>query len=52
MKRFNETYRKRKFLTRNEWADTYKAINSETEEIVSVNVLIKKSNDEEYIKNL
>lgn len=52
MKRFNETYRKRKFLSRSEWADTYKAIHSKTEEIVIVTLLINRSSDEEYIKNL
>lgn len=32
MKYFNETYIKRKFMTRNEWADTYKAVHATTEE--------------------
>ena len=50
MKRFNETYGKRQFLSRNEWADTYKAIHSESEEKVIVKVLVNKSTDEEYIK--
>ncbi|WP_434793219.1 hypothetical protein TPDSL_25390 [Terrisporobacter petrolearius] len=52
MKYFNETYIKRRFVTRNDWADTYKAIHSSTEEKVTLKVLVKKSNDEEYIKNL
>lgn len=52
MKRFNETYGKRQFLSRNEWADTYKAIHSESEEKVIVKVLVNKSTDEEYINNL
>ena len=39
-------------MTRNDWADTYKAIHSSTEEKVTLKVLVKKSNDEEYIKNL
>lgn len=52
MKYFNETYIKRKFITRNEWADTYRAIHSSTEEKVILKVLVRKSNDEEYIKNL
>ena len=52
MKRFNETYGKRKFLSRNEWADTYKAIHSKTEEKVIVKVLVNKSHDEVYINNL
>ena len=52
MKYFNETYIKRKFMTRNEWADTYKAIHATTEEKVVLKVLVKKSNDDEYIKNL
>ena len=52
MKRFNETYGKRKFLSRNEWADTYKAIHSGNEDIVLVKLLVNKSNDEEYINNL
>ena len=37
MKRFNETYRKRQFITRNQWADTYKAIHADTEEKVIFN---------------
>ena len=52
MKYFNETYIKRKFLTRNEWADTYKAIHATTEEKVILKVLVRKSNDEEYINKL
>ena len=52
MKRFNETYGKRQFLSRNEWADTYKAVHSESEEKVIVKVLVNKSTDEEYINNL
>lgn len=52
MKRFNETYGKRQFLSRNEWADTYKAIHSESEEKIIVKVLVNKSTDEEYINNL
>ena len=52
MKYFNETYIKRKFLTRNEWADTYKAIHATTDEKVILKVLVRKSNDEEYINNL
>ena len=43
MKRFNETYGKRQFLSRNEWADTYKAIHSESEEKVIVKVLVNKN---------
>lgn len=52
MKYFNETYIKRKFLTRNEWADTYKAIHATTDEKVILKVLVRKSNDEEYINKL
>lgn len=52
MKYFNETYIKRRFVTRNDWADTYKAIHSSTEEKVTLKVLVRKSNDEEYINNL
>ena len=52
MKYFNETYIKRKFITRNEWADTYKAIHAATEHRVILKVLVKKSEDEEYINNL
>lgn len=52
MKYFNETYTKRKFITRNEWADTYKAIHATTEEKVILKVLVNKSNDEEYINQL
>lgn len=52
MKYFNETYIKRKFMTRDEWADTYKAIHAITEEKVILKVLVRKSNDEEYINKL
>lgn len=52
MKYFNETYIKRKFITRNEWADTYKAIHAVTEEKVILKILVRKSNDEEYINKL
>ena len=52
MKYFNETYIKRKFVTRNEWADTYKAVHSTTEERVTLKVLVRNSKDEEYINNL
>ena len=52
MKYFNETYIKRKFMTRNEWADTYKAVHATAEEKVILKVLVRKSQDEEYINNL
>ena len=52
MKYFNETYIKRRFVTRNEWADTYKAVHSTTEERVTLKVLVRNSKDEEYINNL
>lgn len=52
MKYFNETYIKRKFMTRNEWADTYKAVHATTDEKVILKVLVRKSQDEEYINNL
>ena len=52
MKYFNETYKKREFLSRNEWADTYRATHAVTDEHVTLKVLAKKSNDEEYINNL
>lgn len=52
MKYFNETYKKREFLRRNEWADTYRATHAVTDEHVTLKVLAKKSNDEEYINNL
>ena len=52
MKRFNETYGKRKFISRNEWADTYKAIHAQSEEKVIVKLLVNKSDDEKYINNL
>lgn len=52
MKRFNETYRNRQFVSRNQWADTYKAIHATTEEEVVLKVLVNQSNDEEYINNL
>ena len=52
MNRFNETYGKRKFISRNEWADTYKAIHAQSEEKVIVKLLVNKSDDEKYINNL
>lgn len=52
MKYFNETYTKRKFMTRNEWSDTYRAIHAETEEKVILKVLVRKSNDERYVNSL
>lgn len=52
MKYFNETYRKRQFITRNEWADTYKSIHAITEKEVILKVLVKDSKDEEYINHL
>ena len=39
-------------MTRNEWADTYKAVHATTEEKVILKVLVRKSQDEEYINNL
>lgn len=52
MRYFNETYIKRQFITRNEWADTYKAIDSITDEKVILKVLVRKSQDNKYINNL
>ena len=52
MKRFNETYRKRQFITRNQWADTYKAIHADTEEKVILKVLVRQGDDKEYISHL
>ena len=52
MKRFNETYRKRQFITRNQWADTYKAIHADTEEKVILKVLVRQGDNEEYISHL
>ena len=39
MRRFNETYKKRQFITRNDWADTYKSIHADTEETVILKVI-------------
>ena len=39
-------------MTRNEWADTYKAVHATAEEKVILKVLVRKSQDEEYINNL
>ncbi len=52
MKYFNETYTKRIFITRNEWADTYKAINAKTKDIVTLKILSNKTDDKEYIQEL
>lgn len=52
MRRFNETYKKRQFITRNDWADTYKSIHAETEETVILKVISNRSENEEYINNL
>ncbi len=52
MKYFNETYRKREFLSRSEWADTYRATQAKTDEHVILKVLVRKSSDEQYINNL
>ena len=52
MRRFNETYKKRQFITRNDWADTYKSIHSHTEESVILKVISNRSENEEYINNL
>lgn len=52
MRRFNETYKYRKFISRNDWADTYKSIHAVTEEIVMLKVISNKSKEKEYINNL
>lgn len=52
MRRFNETYKKRQFITRNDWADTYKSIHADTEETVILKVISNRSENEEYINNL
>ena len=50
MKNFNEKYRKRQFISRDKWSDTYKAVNSVTKEIVTLKVL--NIQNQEEIKNI
>ncbi len=52
MRRFNETYKKRQFISRNDWADTYKSIHAQTEETVILKVISNRSKNEKYINNL
>ena len=52
MNNFNEKYGDRKCINRSQWADTYEAINSITQDIVTLKVIINNSNNEEYIDNL
>ena len=50
MKNFNEKYRKRQFISRDKWSDTYKAVNSATKEIVTLKIL--NIQNQEEIKNI
>ena len=50
MKKFNEKYRERQFITRDKWSDTYKAVNSITKDIVTLKVLNIQNQKE--IKNI
>ena len=50
MKNFNEKYRKRQFISRDKWSDTYKAVNSVTKEIVTLKIL--NIQNQEEIKNI
>lgn len=52
MNNFNEKYGNRKLINRGQWADTYKAVNSITKDVVTLNVIINNINDTEYIDNL
>lgn len=50
MKNFNEKYRKRQFISRDKWSDTYKAVNSVTKEIVTLKIL--NIQNQEEVKNI
>lgn len=52
MNNFNEKYGERQFINRSQWADTYKAVNSITQDVVTLKVIINNSNNKEYIDNL
>lgn len=52
MNNFNEKYGEKQFINRSQWADTYKAVNSITQDVVTLKVIINNSNDKEYIDNL
>ncbi len=52
MNNFNKKYGEKQFINRSQWADTYKAVNSITQDIVTLKVIINNSNNKEYIDNL
>ena len=52
MNNFNEKYSDRQLINRSQWADTYKAVNSITKDIVTLKVIINNSNNKEYIDSL
>lgn len=52
MNNFDEKYGEKQFVNRSQWADTYKAVNSITQDIVTLKVIINNSNNKEYIDNL
>ncbi len=52
MNNFNEKYGERQIINRSQWADTYRAVNSITQDIVTLKVIINNSNNKEYIDDL
>lgn len=52
MDNFNKKYGERQLIDRNEWADTYEAVNSITKDVVTLKVIINNSNNKEYMDNL
>lgn len=52
MNNFNKKYAEKQFINRSQWADTYKAVNSITQDIVTLKVIINNSDNKEYIDNL
>lgn len=52
MNNFNKKYDEKQFINRSQWADTYKAVNSITQDIVTLKVIINNSDNKEYIDNL
>lgn len=52
MNNFNEKYNERQLISRGQWADTYKSVNSITKDIVVLKVLVNDKFNEEYIDRL
>lgn len=52
MNNFNEKYGERQIIDRSQWADTYRAVNSITQDIITLKVIVNNSNNKEYIDNL